>query len=681
MATSIGLLVPIAPAPPKTPSTGAQSGLDKKRFNCQACVRKKVKCDRALPACSSCSRTRLECVYQAPPPKRRRRGHFDDVHERLALYEHILRDNQLLPADPTTVPPTEAAEPEVGKLVSADGEYRYVDSSLLLDAEQDELYQVSDFNQSECEKEGGSNHPGTSTGLLGFLAADIVSDAILARTRSLAILHPGHDEAIKLWDAYVQNVDPLCKVLHVPTMANLVRDISRKPDAASKGNECLLFAVYYFAVFSMTDVECLQDFHSTKSILASKYQNAVCQALINASWFKTTTMSVLQAYVLFLVAMRTQIDNDTLWILTGIAVRLAQRMGLHRDGQNLGLLPFEVQMRRRLFWQLLLLDSYAGQVSRTGISISPASWDTKQPLNVNDCQIFPHMTQQPQEQRGASEMIFCLSKMELFDLYTRTSFKLRNVGALINSEDSREIERLIDKVEDALETKYLRYCDILNPVHFLTLGIIRSAINAVRLRSRMPPLMEQSIEDPQRRDLCTLALTILDTNATIYRNPETRRFQWQTQAFYLWDAFLCILSSVIQVGLFSAKELNAYWSKIEEVYSNHEEILEGKSLFYITVGRVTLKAWLANPPADRSSEPGFITALRAHSESRGSKRPEGVDPARAEFEVADEAPFFDPLFGNMDNKESSVNDSVGFSASDWAFWGQLFRDTDMNTCS
>lgn len=138
-------------------------------------------------------------------------------------------------------------------------------------------------------------------------------------------------------------------------------------------------------------------------MLMSRYQSAVIQALVNASWLKTTAMSILQAYTLFLIALRTQIDSHTFWILTGIAIRLAQRMGLHRDGESLGLPPFEVQMRRRLFWQLLPLDGYAGRTSGTGISISPNSWDTKQPLNINDDQIFPGMAQPPCEQRGASE--------------------------------------------------------------------------------------------------------------------------------------------------------------------------------------------------------------------------------------------------------------------------------------
>jgi hypothetical protein len=54
----------------------------------------------------------------------------------------------------------------------------------------------------------------------------------------------------------------------------------------------------------------------------------------------------------FLIAMRTQIDPHTFWILTGIVVPLAPRMGLHCDVENLKLPPFEAPMRQRLFWRL-----------------------------------------------------------------------------------------------------------------------------------------------------------------------------------------------------------------------------------------------------------------------------------------------------------------------------------------
>jgi hypothetical protein len=48
--------------------------------------------------------------------------------------------------------------------------------------------------------------------------------------------------------------------------------------------------------------------------------------------------------------------------MTGVAVRLGQTMGLHRDGITLGLSPFETEMRRRLWWHLVHLDFRAADM-------------------------------------------------------------------------------------------------------------------------------------------------------------------------------------------------------------------------------------------------------------------------------------------------------------------------------
>ncbi|KAL4861822.1 hypothetical protein BDV12DRAFT_203626 [Aspergillus spectabilis] len=664
--------VPIAPAPAHASvdtQNDPDTNLTNMRFNCQSCVRRKIKCSRSVPACSSCSKARRQCVYQAPFPRKRKRSQLEDVYERLMRYERILQDNNLLPAAPESTPGgstrgstlvqnTQPATP--GKLVSADGKSRYIDSIILQSGEGD-LCELFDSDQDEPHNED------TRAAVLA------VSGAILGTTQSLTEQHPTYDDAIKLWDVYVQNVEPLCKVLHVPTVAKIVDRVSKQPATASKSDECLLFVIYYFALFSMSDAGCLQEFGKPRSHLMARYRSAVSQAFVNASWLKTTAMPVLQAYTLFLIAMRTQIDPHTFWILAGIAIRLAQRMGLHRDGENLGLPPFEVQMRRRLFWQLLPLDGYAGQVSGTGISISPNSWDTKQPLNINDDQIFPGMTEQPQEQKGATEMVFCLSRVELSNFYTRKGVKMKEIGAAIHFKGAEHVERLIDEVEDLIEIKFLRYCDILNPLHIFTSGIVRSAANAVRLRARMPLLMNQTITEAQRRDLCTLAAKILDTNSTIYSNPSMEKFRWQMQAFFLWDALLCILRSLAEVGFFSASELNTAWKKVSDVFSNHQELVKGKRTLHATLGKLTLKAWFANPSSNSSPEPAFIAALRAQHEPKVNRQQENAGEMGGIDRAADGVSILDELFDTIDGSDLNLNGGFDLGSSDWVFWDQLSR--------
>ncbi|KZZ93872.1 Transcription factor [Moelleriella libera RCEF 2490] len=560
--------------------------------------------------------------------------------------------------------------------MSGDGKSRYFDSVLLLPAGQGDLCEFSDSDneqeQADTVREM-SLKEASVVGAIGDAAGQSIQLAILGSYKSLTAIHPACEDALQLWNIYLQNVESLCKILHTPTMSQVVKKISSNPLKASKGEECLLFAIYYFAVYSMPDTECLRLFQQSRRDLMAKYQRAVLQALVNASWLKTTSLSVLQAYTLFLLAVRSQVDPDTFWSLTGIAMRLAQRMGVHRDGEDLGLPPFEVQMRRRLFWQLLPLDSFAGQVSGTGILISPDSWDTKRPLNINDAQIHPGMKDLPVDQRGATEMLFCLAKAELSNFYNKTGVKLK--GASASSKNAQEVEELIDGVENRIETSYLRYCDILNPLHFLTLAIVRSAANVVRLRNRMAPLMDKSISDHDRSELCTLARKILDTDNAIYGNTQLRGFHWSVKSFFLWDAFLCILFSLCKDSFFSDIEVQESWKMVEEVYSNHGEVSERRRALYVVICDVTLKAWLANPPQLSGREPPFIAALRKDPKQGKGRLREKNDDSSSSSEVGPESVSVSEVyFGSGDGPGQTTDLDFVSSSSDWMFWDQLCRD-------
>lgn len=60
---------------------------------CVSCTRRKIKCDRGDP-CTCCRKSRIVCVYAAPQPrKRRKRAADDELLERIARYEELMRKN------------------------------------------------------------------------------------------------------------------------------------------------------------------------------------------------------------------------------------------------------------------------------------------------------------------------------------------------------------------------------------------------------------------------------------------------------------------------------------------------------------------------------------------------------------------------------------------------------------
>lgn len=71
----------------------------------------------------------------------------------------------------------------------------------------------------------------------------------------LSTLHPLPSQVPFIWQVYVENVDPLVKILHVPTMNKLIRDCRNNMKNLSPGLEALLFSIYYASITSMEDEE------------------------------------------------------------------------------------------------------------------------------------------------------------------------------------------------------------------------------------------------------------------------------------------------------------------------------------------------------------------------------------------------------------------------------------------
>ena len=134
----------------------------------------------------------------------------------------------------------------IGKLLSGDGKSRYIDGSLWLNVGEVNMREISEDEEDDQSAPVG----------IGSLTEDPISSVLLGVSQNLVNYHPSHKDAMKLWAAHVQNVEPLCKVLHILTTARVAETVSQQPATVSKAHECLLFAIYHFAVFSMTDEDC-----------------------------------------------------------------------------------------------------------------------------------------------------------------------------------------------------------------------------------------------------------------------------------------------------------------------------------------------------------------------------------------------------------------------------------------
>ncbi|KAG6915269.1 hypothetical protein DXG01_012404 [Tephrocybe rancida] len=98
--------------------------------------------------------------------------------------------------------------------------------------------------------------------------------------------------------------------------------------------------------------------------VAEQYYALARAALSLDSILIEVTCSTVQA--LFLVFRfiynSSQSDKEERWLLTGLATRIAQTIGLQRDSAAWNLDPQEVQRRRHLFWELFVWENWSSLV-------------------------------------------------------------------------------------------------------------------------------------------------------------------------------------------------------------------------------------------------------------------------------------------------------------------------------
>jgi hypothetical protein len=108
--------------------------------------------------------------------------------------------------------------------------------------------------------------------------------------------------ARKLCQVYLQNVDPIMKILHRPTLTRwMMYDSSPNPNP-NKSVRALEFAVCYAAAMTMTDAQCQEAFQKSKANVSTVYRKLCEDAIEMAGLVTTRDMTVLQAFVLYLVS-------------------------------------------------------------------------------------------------------------------------------------------------------------------------------------------------------------------------------------------------------------------------------------------------------------------------------------------------------------------------------------------
>lgn len=165
---------------------------------------------------------------------------------------------------------------------------------------------LSKFREAEELLQGSSEdedfeYPITKTyDSIGADEADLFFGSLVIK--DLKTLHPSPVHIFRLWQTYLDNVNPLTKLFHAPSIQQQLLEATANLENLPKGLEALMFGIYAMAIASLKDDECQKAFGEGKLVLLSRHHAMARQGLINAGYLRSSDLIVLQAFALYLVS-------------------------------------------------------------------------------------------------------------------------------------------------------------------------------------------------------------------------------------------------------------------------------------------------------------------------------------------------------------------------------------------
>ncbi|PSR97230.1 fungal-specific transcription factor domain-domain-containing protein [Coniella lustricola] len=499
---------------------------------------------------------------------------------------------------------TDSMNNKFGRLVVNDhGKTRYVSSVFWskitdeLDEIRNETRRLTDGESDESDDESiiaSSNNQlevDHHAFLLGYRSADV----------DLRPLHPLPSQIPYMWQLYKENVDPIVKVIHVPSVDKLIKEARKNLDNLTPANEALMFAIYFAAIHSMDETEVKPNFGVERDKLITQYRFALEQALAKANFVATSELVVLQAFLLYLVLIRRHDDTRFCWSLTGLAIRIGQSMGIHRDGTYLpGLTPLEIEMRRRLFWGLCILDLRSAEDQGTELTITDKMFDTELPLNINDSDLSEETKELPQPRQGVTDMTFSLIRYEVcasarrLYMCSATSPATCTQEAAISMEERESMVRLIYR---DVEEKYFKDASTsCNAQLWTAANIARVIVAKMTLVVYQPVLLPgpdgQLLSEEIRQRIITAATEIFEYNHQLNSDPRSRQWKWLFQTYTQWHAVAYVLLEVGRRPWSAAME--RAWAALNSVLASPSpqdlDRIAGHTSVWLPLKKIFLKA-------------------------------------------------------------------------------------------
>jgi len=211
--------------------------------------------------------------------------------------------------------------------------------------------------------------------------------------------------------------------------------------------------------------------------------------------------------------------------LTGTAIRLAECMGLHRDGSHYDLSPVEIHVRRMVWHQLCFLDLRTCEATGPRPQIHQDDFDTKFPLNVDDADLEGEDPPTSDANRW-TDMTFSLIRFEANEMQRYLWFERPRI-----EKKKTTLTAVLSRVQKFLnvtEAKYIPWMDKQKPEHYMAFLVYKlmTLRMHVMLLHRYNSNGQRQMPERLRKIMLSAGTQQVECAIIVETNPALRLWAW-----------------------------------------------------------------------------------------------------------------------------------------------------------
>ncbi|KAE8375013.1 hypothetical protein BDV26DRAFT_283830 [Aspergillus bertholletiae] len=558
-------------------STG-KSSTPRVRLSCELCRQRKVKCDKLNP-CTNCQRFGATCVpvERARLPRGRSgrvvgknaSGQDTGLKERVDRLEELLRE--LTEHDDGTI----AAR--VGSSSSGNSDQAPVskqadkhESGTVNSLWANILKEIHDIRGTKSYDSANEGRTSDSDGMKyrELLAAPTGFGSSVATREPILTIQAEKS----LFKIFLERVDPAFKILHAPSLKAFLLEgksyLDYEPGHMAPAT--LSSAVYFAAACSVTEDESKNLFGCNKGWLVARYQQESEAALAKADFMISNDLTILQAFVLFLLASRSQDSSRRIWTMLSMALRIAQALLLHLPEIPFPVRPLECELRRRLWTHIGLLDIQCS-LERASEPMMQATWvQSNPPSNINDNDISFGMDSPVQESEDFTDMTF-----SIMTLKAQCTVRLLNFSDFIDKTVScvNKRQQLVIEFQKTASKLLQNSEPDKVPFHWYTRKVAEIISASLQLIVLRPLQRNANFVPPRVRGdrLLQIAVDILTKSKTIRSDPRGQPWRWCEFMFVPWHSLAVAIAELCVCEDHSLVE--SFWGPVREAYENLGDLI------------------------------------------------------------------------------------------------------------